>query len=634
MKDNFNYPKESKSQELGRLAAEAFVGVKPSTWLVKEIDGDLDFGIDYFIQLKDAGCVKYNFLAQIKGTKDSEKIKEDSIKVDLKASTLNYYANQGLVIIIVCDLIRKEFYYEYLHNILYNLNGNKRYLSEPPKTYRVSISKRNKLNKNLDIKGVVEEHAHGIYRITRASSIEQRASIKVDNEELGYEFEPTRDVNGNGYLNKQGHVSVEAILPNDENWEISCIVWFNLPRVTGACISLNEKQILNQLFTGYRSKADDSARKWFFSEIDSGFCIDIGAVRLTVPKQVIYDFSNILDDLMDVYVERMLHLENTICSHRFPIAKSITGGYKMIKVMRGLWNAILSFARDHEIGSGNGDWNIFGCDQYSLRVHIKDKPFNWAGNIVISPESDSFFSDFRKDDDEVVLIWNCMQENGSLQYIESVENVHSWLINQLIPAVVSWVFELNVKREIDNSWWGKKLLKKLRLLSLQHQKPVGSIESYVLRDYKDKSLNFSKVENFEQLCQNVDDLQHFFHLNQNLYLETGGLITLYLGLIDIISEVGQFGTNYIAGNLGVYFDLSKSNSTKEELTNFLNGKIKALESGTTNSFRLDTILRCYQFLLRSYDSLSLDQVDKISSYLISANSLKNFLSVIEKRRAT
>lgn len=112
LKNKTNFPKESNSQMLGRLAAEKFIGAKPDSWTVKEIDGDTDFGIDYFIQLRDInGFVKYNFLAQLKGTKDPKKIKEDCIKVELKASTLNYYANQGLVMIIVCDLIEEKFYY-------------------------------------------------------------------------------------------------------------------------------------------------------------------------------------------------------------------------------------------------------------------------------------------------------------------------------------------------------------------------------------------------------------------------------------------------------------------------------------------------------------------------------------------
>ncbi|MDK1287415.1 DUF4365 domain-containing protein [Pseudoalteromonas umbrosa] len=629
MEENNSFPKESNSQELGRLAADKFGSVKPETWLVKEIDGDKDFGIDYFIQLKDFGSIKYNFLAQLKGTKDKKRIREDSIVIDLKTSTLNYYANQGLVMVIVCDLNNDEYYYEYLHNILYNLNGNNRYLSEPPKTYSVKVSKQNKIDQHLDIKNVVEEHAYGLYRMTRVASLNQSHS-NMPILESGEQFEATKKITEFEYIQNQGYVSLRAILPNNKGRKISCLVWINLPRVSGAMISIGEEEVLKTLFTGYRSKANDTARKWFISETDSGYCIDIGNNRLTVPASVINDLSYILDELMDAYTQRISKFESTICSLQFPLSSNYHEGYKLIKVKRWLWDAILNFAWEHEQGSGDGKWNIFGGDQFSLRAHIRGKQFNWGGNIVISPEIDSLYTNYRKYDDEVVLVWNGIEEYESIEHLESVDKVHYWLKDKLIPEVLQWLSKLNDAQNPKQGMKAKVL--KFFESSKQTKQSISPIDYYIVRDFKDDSLTLNPQNTFREFKKAIDELQRFFHLNQDLYLRAGGIIELYQGLLYLISEVREFDTHYIAGNLGVQFNGGNEQITVQLLEEHIQSKIEDADSGTSNSFRLDLILRCYQFLLddRNCD-IQLD-LEKLCTHLTSANSLMKSMKAIEKRR--
>jgi hypothetical protein len=52
-------PRDGRSQEIGRLAGRALGNKLPRSWIEKELDGDSDFGIDYFVQLKNSlvGCV-------------------------------------------------------------------------------------------------------------------------------------------------------------------------------------------------------------------------------------------------------------------------------------------------------------------------------------------------------------------------------------------------------------------------------------------------------------------------------------------------------------------------------------------------------------------------------------------------
>ena len=56
------YPTENQPRKLGRLAGGLFYSVKPNSWILKEIDGDTDYGLDYLVQYSDSnGGVKYNF---------------------------------------------------------------------------------------------------------------------------------------------------------------------------------------------------------------------------------------------------------------------------------------------------------------------------------------------------------------------------------------------------------------------------------------------------------------------------------------------------------------------------------------------------------------------------------------------
>ena len=101
-----SYPKEELSQEIGRLAGKIFAYEAPTNWILTELSGDTDFGIDYFVQLKDSNKeVKFSFNLQLKGTtqnKYSACGKYITHSFDVK--TLNYYKNnESIVAIAIVD---------------------------------------------------------------------------------------------------------------------------------------------------------------------------------------------------------------------------------------------------------------------------------------------------------------------------------------------------------------------------------------------------------------------------------------------------------------------------------------------------------------------------------------------------
>lgn len=150
-------PMEGRSQEIGRLAGNAF-GVKtPKAWIPHPQDGDTDFGIDYLIQVKsDHGQVSFSFYLQLKGTTTPQYDKDKShISYDFKTKTLNYYHQQEpLVMVAVVDLINEDrlwecpIYYYWLDDSWFDQHKEK--LSNQ-KSISVKIPVSNILDNTLDI---------------------------------------------------------------------------------------------------------------------------------------------------------------------------------------------------------------------------------------------------------------------------------------------------------------------------------------------------------------------------------------------------------------------------------------------------------------------------------------------------
>ncbi|WP_151825346.1 DUF4365 domain-containing protein, partial [Acinetobacter bereziniae] len=153
-----NLPKDSRSQEIGRLAARALGGKLPKSWIETQLAGDTDFGIDYTIQLKSTdNYVNYSFYLQLKGTTvPSYNTDKTFISHDFDVSTLNnYYQQEPLVMVAIVDLSENEdnlsdcpIYYFWLEEEWFTTNKDK---LETQKTIAIRIPITNILSPSLNI---------------------------------------------------------------------------------------------------------------------------------------------------------------------------------------------------------------------------------------------------------------------------------------------------------------------------------------------------------------------------------------------------------------------------------------------------------------------------------------------------
>ena len=629
--DNTPFPKVPESQIINNIAKEIFNSQKPSNWHVIDIDGDNDFGLDFLIQYRDQSrIIKYNFFVQLKGTMSEQNITQNEIKIPMKASTLNYYRNNGLVLVIVCDLNIQQCYYKFHHIILNGLNENKRYLSDVQETYQITISKEQIITKELNLENILESYAHGIYDVHRRLTIVEESNIKEFFADTEKDYQPKRNIYNNNFLHQKGRVYVEAFIPNDYDFSISCLITFRLSDAKNALITSNEKIILKDLFSGYKSKANSHARKWVICNLKDEFIIQIGNTRLSVPPQTLIDLSDIMDDLFEVYTSRIIDFEKQLKANFFPISKVYTDGFKLASVPRNLWHFMHKFAEKHNF-HGNGEWDIFGNDQYYLRVNFADSPFIWSGNIIIAPERYDGYTDYKQVDNSIVLTWCSLpnekyERKDSINKIYDVERAHDWLLNKFIPYVI-YDLEINKIKEANHN------LSRISKI-FKREKNIPTFEEFLLNykaskygiyDYKD---NCFHEMNKDFLLHIVNKLQSFYRNQKNIFIDTTKLTSLYNGLKLLFENSSTCDLSYLYGNLNDLI-LKNNNLTKENIIDAIENKIKSLETGTTNEFRIDLILRCYIVLIE--DDYSTYEEKFINEILNILKDIIQLMSLLETR---
>lgn len=623
-------PREPNAKQIGRIAKNYFSANIPLNWLVTSLDGDEDYGLDYLIQYKNqSNDITYNFFVQLKGIEDQKKITDEYITIKLKSHTLNYYQNNGLILIVACDINTKEYYYQYLHTILYELYGNKRYFDNSEKEYSIPIPKSQKLDHLLNIEPVLKSYARGNYTNQREHAVRTECDIVTIYEDTKIDYETKQYINGNSFLYQKGRVHVDAYIPNDNNFSISMLIMFKITDLEKAMITPSEEEILKVLFTGYQSKANSKARKWNVGQYKDNFILQISHVRLDVPAKVLIDLSDILDRLFEIYCERIQLFEQNLKARLFQPSKIYRDGYKLIKIKRGLWYYIHKFAKKYGFQEGNSEWHIFGSDNYSLRVYLKEKTFIWSGSIIISPELDDSYMNYKSIDDEVILSWNSLpdeeyERKNAESKILDIEDTRKWLIERLIPKVV-YEFEME---QIEAKWYDK-LLRINRIIDFKEFLKSFDIHKYVISDYRYEDASCYELDKRKYLYQLVLELQSFYHSEDDVFLNIESLSNLYEGLVILLKNAQKVDLHYLLGNLG-NIDF-QSDYSVEGMIGAINRYLEELSSATTNDFMIDLILRCYFALvednIQNFDENIIKQTtDKLKPII----SLKENLEIKKK----
>jgi tetratricopeptide (TPR) repeat protein len=100
------FPQTGDNQEINQDATTCLWANKPRSWLITNIGGTEDYGLDFQSQVSISQGIQHLFHIQLKGTR-SPKLNSDGsfFSIALSASTLRYYDNiAGPILLVYCDL--------------------------------------------------------------------------------------------------------------------------------------------------------------------------------------------------------------------------------------------------------------------------------------------------------------------------------------------------------------------------------------------------------------------------------------------------------------------------------------------------------------------------------------------------
>ncbi|EHT8180255.1 hypothetical protein NI105_000812, partial [Campylobacter jejuni] len=149
------------------------------------------------------------------------------------------------------------------------------------------------------------------------------------------------------FTHLKNNVYISAYIPYKHRLDLSMLVMFNIDGLDKNMFTLSKDYILEKLFSGY--KADLNEREWIaFQDSDDKekYMVTIGFSSFFLPKKTCQEFANGLDQLFDVYYNRMQTLENNLKACFYPKFYKYKNAYKLIKIDKNLWEKMILFIKN------------------------------------------------------------------------------------------------------------------------------------------------------------------------------------------------------------------------------------------------------------------------------------------------
>lgn len=458
------------------------------------------------------------------------------------------------------------------------------------------------------------------------------------------EYESERTIKEELYKRSEGRVSVIASLPVFNHWEktfsISCEISFKLGKDEDLLVSVQEYEVLEYLFSGYKSDSyqKNRSRKWilYYDIKHNLYGVNIGSLSLSLSYMMVQNLSQILDDLHEVYVNQVNILEAKLQSKQFPFSTKHKNGFELCRVSYELWLDIQEFALNHNQIDNEGEvWNIFGDSIYEIDIYNEDNTNNLDTRLTyILDETHSSYRDILKL--QVVVVW----DSFSVSYVDgnnifkSVNESNDWLTKKLIPKIIKNKF---LKIENKKESFIQKIISCLTTHKEMKQNSMSNTYrkvDYLKYDYEEE----------KKLLSLSDELAHYLHTNK-LAITDKILIDLYEGLILLFENSQRLNYSYlykkfrhIGHGKDEKFDDEKKYTVQ---TDYFVQKIKdeiniVKTSGLSieellGYHTLEHIFKCYFFIVRdNIDSYREIFMYEVYSKLVDIEKIYNIVKVRER----
>lgn len=418
-------------------------------------------------------------------------------------------------------------------------------------------------------------------------------------------------------------VRIHAFLPSYREYQPSCMFIFRTISIRGCMITLDNKQIINQLFRGVNTKPEYRLRGFISHQAkNGGYYIQLGNNRFILNAEETNELCSIIDDFVKEYIDSLIEVEKNLKTINF--MKSKSDGYKLIRIDNELWRKIVDFAYKNDAFNTNEEWSVFEPNEYMLKIYTRNHEKYGSGYHAIlhlERDYDRIFNNYFIADNKMWLVWKpyfTINNNKDISMINdreywSISKVMEWLTEELIPRVI---YEYSVP---SNIWGNPKISYDDFMKSFDIFNYVETDNIYLIEDQ-------GSINNCKKLLEIIEVLQSFFSIYETIFLKKEELKNIYSALLMLVNKGKNIELSYIAGNLGF-----ERISTIEELNEKVNDYIQNTTDSKVGSFTIDTTLRCMQVCLRKFNCiLSLEEIQKVYSFIEPLIIIYNRDKVLKK----
>lgn len=235
-----------------------------------------------------------------------------------------------------------------------------------------------------------------------------------------------------------GQVRIDAFLPKNLEQELSCCILFQQLGLSDCMISLDEDEIKEILFEGYKKGLTDERKFIWYLDIESNKVgIDLLNNRFTVNIETAQQLCNIIDDLFESYLESKQKIYDIIGANCFN-EKNI-GEFLILQIPKNIWIAMVDFAQIHDHYTGDTLWDIFK----PLNLLEKNRIIIYK-NHLDERKADVFVELHVKDMSNscVDVVWksgyspSVAKMDGFDNEIKwRVDYTHDWILEEFIPYI-------------------------------------------------------------------------------------------------------------------------------------------------------------------------------------------------------
>nr|WP_240961337.1 HNH endonuclease domain-containing protein [Aneurinibacillus aneurinilyticus] len=456
----------------------------------------------------------------------------------------------------------------------------------------------------------------------------------VANDKEG--FEEKRKVfsceNSCRYVHNSRRISLTAFLPCYPDLYGSCMVTFRSLKIRDAAITLNHDQILKSLFLGLNTDPSLGLRGFIVGQTEEEEIVYIQLANTRFPLTIgeLQEFCNIVDDFSKEYLKELQEIEKKLGTYFFDKSKTITDGYRLLKVNRNLWRKMIDFACEFDYEKGDSQWNIFDKNSSYIKVYnaFPTEKCDEGHHVFLHAEQDENYSaSLKHPDNETWIVWEGIRDYGFRDKLENINErkywdaltTYNWLTKEFIPYVI-YYYE---KGEKQNSFWIR--FKKEKICS----DPIKmfDIGDYIYDGKVRKYRRLESIETREELLDLVEHLQYFYNAsNQRMYMSATELGNIYKAVSLCLLYISLDEYQYINSKLGF-----TAGSVGQEISREIQEYVKGLKDGVINCFTIDLILRCTVVLLRDGEGyLNRQEIQTVVGYLTPLFERQNLLEAIQR----